>query len=230
MDDPSQGTIYIITGGAGAMTYIGIANLGMFCSTAKGSKVCSDQHHFVRVRVKYNKLHVEVWATKQQTLSYSDSNRRLIDEFDIVKPLPSGNNPCTTQAEEVDQAEAVDSEGSVDQGEVLQPDEELSERVEEGPSQEEYLEDMELLGESLPDSAQQGDEIKAEWVEEVRQEVARDTTDSTKEAGGDKEQGKGAPSGGCVIGWAGDPGSMLMLVFLMVFVFSFFRRKSSIDE
>ncbi len=126
--DPSKGTIYIVTGGAGAMTYQKV--LSLFCPGTKGSKVCSDKFHYVSLEIDYNVLHVKVWSTKQQLVSSSDSNRKLIDQFDIVKHVPDSENPCRTTAAETevipDQGQAEEdentSESIVEQGSEPAPE------------------------------------------------------------------------------------------------------------
>ncbi len=90
-----QGTVYVITGGAGALVYdefnipwinIEVDLIDWVCGkNAKASKVCAGDHHFVSIDIDDGHLHYEARATAQQTVAYDLGNQALIDIFDIYK-------------------------------------------------------------------------------------------------------------------------------------------------
>lgn len=89
-----QGTVYVITGGAGALVYdefnipwinIEIDLIDWVCGKAEGSKVCVGDHHFVTVDIDDGHLHFEARSTAQQTVGYDIGNQGIIDIFDIYK-------------------------------------------------------------------------------------------------------------------------------------------------
>jgi len=93
VDNFEDGTVYVVTGGAGAMTYNIVVNL--FCpGFTKGSKKCSGDHHFVLIEIDNNKLTYTARATKSQLLGTNDANAKVIDSLYIEKPFPGGTNPC----------------------------------------------------------------------------------------------------------------------------------------
>ena len=92
--DFDQGTVYVITGGAGALVYdefnipwinIEVDLVDWVCGKAVGSKVCAGDHHFVTIDIDDGHLHFEARATAQQTVAYDLGNQALIDVFDIYK-------------------------------------------------------------------------------------------------------------------------------------------------
>jgi predicted phosphodiesterase len=96
----SMGTVYVITGGAGAMVYdefdvlgIDIDLISWVCGSAAGSEICSGDHHYVIVDIEDNVAHYEAWATAEQTLGNDPANHKLIDSFDIVKGAPECQEP-----------------------------------------------------------------------------------------------------------------------------------------
>lgn len=91
-----EGTVYVITGGAGAMIYdtFGIGDfafdpLSFICGLGKaeGSEVCVGDYHYVSVDIDENVLTFEAWATAEQTLGYNPDNKKIIDSFVIEKEL-----------------------------------------------------------------------------------------------------------------------------------------------
>ncbi len=87
-----EGTVYVITGGAGALVYdefeipwvdIDVDLIKWVCGKAVGSKVCAGDHHYTLITIDDNHLHFEARATAQQTLGYDPDNKALIDAFDI---------------------------------------------------------------------------------------------------------------------------------------------------
>jgi len=87
-----QGTVYVITGGAGAFVYdefnilgINIDLIDWVCGEATGSEVCAGDLHYVTIEINDNVLHYEAWATMEQTLGNSPDNKKLLDTFNIIK-------------------------------------------------------------------------------------------------------------------------------------------------
>lgn len=92
VDDYSDGTIYVITGGAGAFTYdeydifgVEIDLIAWLCGEADGSSVCSGKHHYVIIEIDGPTLTYEAWATGQQLDGWDEDNIDLIESFEIVK-------------------------------------------------------------------------------------------------------------------------------------------------
>lgn len=90
--DTDTGTTYIVTGGAGALTY-DLSFLGLdlctFIHDEPGSVACDGRHHFVQVEVDGLDLTARVFTTKAQLLSNEPGNAELIDEFTIHKSGPA---------------------------------------------------------------------------------------------------------------------------------------------
>ncbi len=105
-----EGTVYVITGGAGAMIYdtFGIGDfafdpLSFICGLgqAEGSEVCVGDYHYVSVDIDENVLTYEAWATAEQTLGNNPDNKKIIDSFFIEK------EPAESCEEEPDPVEPV---------------------------------------------------------------------------------------------------------------------------
>ena len=213
VDDPSKGTIYIITGGAGAITYQSV--LSLFCPGTPGSKVCFDQFHYVALKIDYNHLDVTAWRAKQQLLGYSDSNRKQIDHFVIDKAVPDADNPCLANADEQpvpDRAEKSGDQGAVE----TNPEDESIPDLAPGPTAEEL---------------QYAAEPRVEYVERAETEdILESMTDAMVDGPeGDRDAAvKGdknthhAPSGGCTTGHR--PVSAALL-FLLALALLFLRRQ-----
>ncbi len=92
VDSFDQGTVYVVTGGAGATAYNIVVNL--FCPRTPGSKVCSGDHHFVILEFDNHRLTYTARATRAQLLGTNPSNAKVIDSFVIDKPFPGGEDPC----------------------------------------------------------------------------------------------------------------------------------------
>ena len=89
--DFETGTVHVVTGGAGALTYdlsvLGLDLPSLIC-LAPGSVTCSAKHHYIVVDIDGLDLHYQVFSTSAQLLSDSSDNVGLIDEFWIHKPGP----------------------------------------------------------------------------------------------------------------------------------------------
>ncbi len=68
VSDYSSGTVFIVTGGAGAFTIP-----GFLCGNASGRANCSGDHHYVRVSISDHELSLETWAAYPQTNQVFDS-------------------------------------------------------------------------------------------------------------------------------------------------------------
>lgn len=107
VSSPEEGTIYITSGGAGALTY-GLFNAVSFiCGEAKGSYKCAGEHHYIKIIIDNNKVNVEVWASKAQLFGSSESNKKLIDSFAYEKSFLEGKNPCIIKPVEESVAEKI---------------------------------------------------------------------------------------------------------------------------
>ena len=105
-----EGTVYVITGGAGAMIYdtFGIGDfafdpLTFICGLgqAEGSEVCVGDYHYVSVDIDENVLTYEAWATAEQTFGNNPANKKIIDSFVIEK------EPAESCEDEPDPVEPV---------------------------------------------------------------------------------------------------------------------------
>ena len=107
VDDFSQGTIYAITGGAGAFTYdeydifgVEIDLIAWLCGEAVGSTECSGKHHYVSIEIDGPTLTYEAWATAQQLDGWDEDNIDLIETFEIVKEDVLCTEPQSDQSDE----------------------------------------------------------------------------------------------------------------------------------
>jgi predicted phosphodiesterase len=82
--DANQGTTYVVTGGAGAFTYV--VGMAILCGITPGSQFCSGNHHFVEVEITGKHLAFTVRQTKAQILGTSDSNAAVLEFLEYVKP------------------------------------------------------------------------------------------------------------------------------------------------
>jgi hypothetical protein len=89
--DPATGTTYVITGGAGALTYdlsiIGIDIMDLLCDVP-GSVHCDGRHHFMLLEIDGLDLTAKVYTTASQLTGNDPSNIGLVDEFTIHKTGP----------------------------------------------------------------------------------------------------------------------------------------------
>ncbi len=89
VDDPSQGTVYVTTGGSGAFTAdIGSVLPGALdieCALTPGCAVLKGEHHFIELEMQPNLLMATVRATAAQNFGMAQENRAVIDQFAIEK-------------------------------------------------------------------------------------------------------------------------------------------------
>ena len=90
VDGEANGTVYVTTGGAGAVT----ADLGGLisdqtfeeeCGRTQGCATLKGDHHYILFELAGNTLTATVKATAAQTFGESDDNRAIIDEFRLEK-------------------------------------------------------------------------------------------------------------------------------------------------
>jgi hypothetical protein len=86
MSDAADGTYYVITGGAGALTYAIDIYMWGLCAFTPGAEACSGKHHYVVVSIDGNRLQYTALTTAQQLLGSDPRNVQVIDSFEIVKP------------------------------------------------------------------------------------------------------------------------------------------------
>ena len=117
MSDPSEGTIYVITGGAGAFTYdevFGFDPMGdLVCSDvfqAPGSQLCSGKHHFVSFDIEGGTMTATVIATSSQNFSNDPNNIEIIDTFAISKWAPASSDCAPVDPPPPDGADAGSSD------------------------------------------------------------------------------------------------------------------------
>ncbi|MBI5531913.1 MAG: fibronectin type III domain-containing protein [Deltaproteobacteria bacterium] len=82
-----KGTAYLTSGGAGAITIL-------WCGSATGLATCKTDHHYVIFDIDNESIHMQTWASSQQTWSSDPSNHKLIDEVQYAKSgavCPSGD-------------------------------------------------------------------------------------------------------------------------------------------
>jgi hypothetical protein len=74
-----KGTVYVTSGGAGALTIIS-------CGFAyAGRSTCKTDHHYVMFDIDNDALRMQTWASSQQTWSTDPANHALIDEVQVIK-------------------------------------------------------------------------------------------------------------------------------------------------
>jgi uncharacterized protein (TIGR03382 family) len=129
--DPETGTTYVITGGAGALTYdlslIGVDLPGLLCLTPNSAK-CHGKHHYMVVDILGKDLSVKVWASSAQLLGSDPANIEVIDEFSISKGGappncdPEPPPPVDEDPNEADAAGGVDTNDTSSEDVSLQTD------------------------------------------------------------------------------------------------------------
>ncbi|MBI4951118.1 MAG: metallophosphoesterase family protein, partial [Myxococcales bacterium] len=72
--DPAAGTVYYVSGGAGAFTIP-----GLLCGSATGREMCSGDHHYLVFDVADEKLDIATWG------AYPQQNQ-VFDLYSITKP------------------------------------------------------------------------------------------------------------------------------------------------
>lgn len=203
--DPSTGTMYMITGGAGALTYdlsfLGIDIMDLLCGVT-GSVHCDGRHHYVMLEVDGLDLTAKVYTTASQLLGADADNIELIDEFTIHKEGAEG--PCGEAAADPDPdasdvpseveetVSGADAPASEDLGPTPAPD--------SGPGAPETTSEPDLPG--APDQPTNPTEPGTGAPAGV--EIGSDPGGSSKK------------SSGC--GGAGEPGSSLLLLLMSLMV------------
>ena len=99
----ADGTVYYVTGGAGAFTIP-----GMLCGSESGRANCSGDHHYILVSIQNNVATLETWAAYPQT-------NQPIDSITITKPFVTCDEPPGPDAGVPDAGPMADA-GAPDSG------------------------------------------------------------------------------------------------------------------
>jgi hypothetical protein len=78
----AAGTVYYVSGGAGAFTIP-----GLLCGWQTGRVFCSGDHHYLLASIEHDTLTLETWGAYPQ-------NNRIIDGITIVKPGEDCGDQC----------------------------------------------------------------------------------------------------------------------------------------
>lgn len=209
VEDYSEGTVYVVTGGAGALTYDIELYMAVLCGVTPGSAVCSGRHHYVLIDIDGNKLTYTALSTAQQILGSNPGNVEVLDSFEIVKddvvidctppppePSPELGSPDVAQPE----PDVVDVIPAVD---IPTPPEDIEEDV-PAPAPD--------TGTAKPDQGATGGDSAA--------------ADIAQDAGGQPPSTATSGGGGCATG-TGDLPLVPSLVFvLLLLVRTRIRRRS----
>ncbi len=248
--DFDTGTVHVVTGGAGALTYdlsaLGLDIPALICLTS-GSVTCSAKHHYIVVDIDGLDLHYQVFTTSAQLLSNSEDNVGLIDEFWIHKPgpAPTCDEPGTPDAgpeEAPDAPMEVAPEAGPEAGPELPPEVGPEPIAEVSPEPAGMVdaggdagsqEDASGTGEAGPSTGGDGasgvDGAAAQPVGDVGPAAGTETTGQVEPGGpvGDvatEGSAGGASSGGCVVGGAGHRGGLVLALLVLALFVS--RRRS----
>ncbi len=120
--DASTGTVYITTGGAGALTY----DFPTVCQLSKveGREFCDGRHHYLLLDIEGGTLTMEAWATTAQNFDKVAENHTLIDTLTLEKPEydaseckgAGGESESEAESESESEAEAVADASSTGSG------------------------------------------------------------------------------------------------------------------
>ena len=83
VDDPADGTLHVVTGGAGAFTYV--VGMAILCGLTPGNATCNGNHHFVLLEIVGDRLTFTARQTRAQILGTSDANASVIETFTVTK-------------------------------------------------------------------------------------------------------------------------------------------------
>jgi hypothetical protein len=173
VDSPEDGTQYVVSGGAGAFTYV--VGMAIMCGITTGSEFCDGNHHLVEIEVDGHDITYTAHRTKAQLLGTSDDNGGVLETFTYTK---AGEDLCDSVAPDV-----IDPPTDVVEEEVTE--------VEEEPQPETVTPEVEedtADPEPQPETEQPGPEP----AEEVAQ-------DDVPKQPGDGEQGEALEEDGAVV-------------------------------
>jgi len=198
-----DGTVYVITGGAGAFVYdefdvfgVELDLIDWVCGQATGSAVCSGKHHFVSVTIKGPALYYDAVATAEQTLDNDESNVEVLDSFIILKGdldiCPEEPQPEPSPEPSPDVVEALDAVEAPEEV-VVAPD---------APPSPDHVAGPDSPAELPPPPDTAG--------------IAEAKGETDIEPAGPAPVGAGAKSGGCGSGPSqGSAAALLVFAFLM---------------
>ena len=89
VDSPEEGTQYVVSGGAGAITYV--VGMAIMCGITTGSEFCDGNHHLVEIEVQGHDITYTAHRTKAQLLGTSDDNAGVLESFTYTK---AGEDLC----------------------------------------------------------------------------------------------------------------------------------------
>jgi len=85
VDTFDKGTVYIVSGGGGAITFQNFL-VDMLCTNSiKGSQSCNGKNHYLKFMINNNHLVMEMWTTMRQFDGFDPTDRELIDMVEIFK-------------------------------------------------------------------------------------------------------------------------------------------------
>ena len=202
-----DGTVYVITGGAGAFVYdefdifgVELDLINWICGEATGSTVCSGKHHFVSVTINGPSLTYEAISTAEQTLDNDPNNVELLDSFIILK---SGLDICP---DEPDPEPSPEPTQDVVEAPDVAPPEEVIEPPDSAPDS--------LPAEDTAPAADTPAELPAPGVDTTGQGETTDGADSTGPAPGPEEDV--TKSSGCAAGPSDTSSGLLLLLALVI--------------
>lgn len=113
VDSFDKGTVYIVSGGGGAITFQNFL-VDMLCSSAiKGSQSCNGNNHYLKFMINNNRLVMEMWTTMRQFDGFKPDNRKLIDVVEIFKADDSCENPEENPDDEISDEHMNDEDAYV---------------------------------------------------------------------------------------------------------------------
>ena len=113
----NEGTVYVVSGGGGAITFQNFL-VDMLCTNSiKGSQSCNGKNHYLKFMIDNNRLTMEMWTTMRQFDGFDPSDRELVDIVEIFK----ADDSCA-EFEEPDD-DAVDTDQPDEDNEITEPDE-----------------------------------------------------------------------------------------------------------
>lgn len=85
VDSFDKGTVYIVSGGGGAITFQNFL-VNMLCTNSiKGSQSCNGKNHYLKFMINNNRLVMEMWTTTRQFDGSNPDDHELVDMVEIFK-------------------------------------------------------------------------------------------------------------------------------------------------
>ena len=100
VDSFDKGTVYVVSGGGGAITFQNFL-VDMLCTNSiKGSQSCNGKNHYLKFMIDNNRLVMEMWTTMRQFDGFNPNDREMVDVVEIIKADASCETPEETPDEE----------------------------------------------------------------------------------------------------------------------------------